>query len=87
MRVLIVSAFPAIRSGLATLMRGQPGWTVAGELAPDALSARVASAPPATLDESADVVLFDIERPPEVDLDLERHAGGFGRGCGSAQLR
>jgi DNA-binding NarL/FixJ family response regulator len=68
MRVLIVSAFPAIRSGLAALMRGQPGWSVAGELAPGALTARMASAPPpATLDESADVVLFDIERPPEME--------------------
>jgi DNA-binding NarL/FixJ family response regulator len=68
MRVLIVSAFPAIRSGLAALMRGLAGWSVAGELAPGALATRVGIAPSlAPVGESPDVVLFDIERPPEIE--------------------
>lgn len=72
MRVQVISAYPAIRSGLAALLRAQPGWTVVGETAPDALAP--ASPPP-------DVALFDLETAPDAEtfarwLDLVHPAGG-----------
>jgi DNA-binding NarL/FixJ family response regulator len=72
MRVQVISAYPAVRSGLAALLRAQPGWTVVGEAAPDAL---VPSAVP------PDVVLFDLEAAPDAEtfagwLDQLRPAGG-----------
>jgi DNA-binding NarL/FixJ family response regulator len=72
MRVQVISAYPAVRSGLAALLRAQPDWTVVGEAAPNAL---VAAA------ELPDVVLFDLEAAPDAEtfagwLDQLRPAGG-----------
>lgn len=72
MRVQVISAYPAVRSGLAALLRAQPGWMVVGEAAPDAL------VPPAT---QPDVALFDLEAAPDAEtfagwLDQLRPAGG-----------
>lgn len=72
MRVQIISAYPAIRSGLAALLRAQPGWEVVGEAAPEML------APSAT---PPDVVLFDLATPPDAEtfagwLDQLRPTGG-----------
>jgi DNA-binding NarL/FixJ family response regulator len=72
MRVQVISAYPAIRSGLAALLRAQPGWTVAGEAAPDALASSAIL---------PDVVLFDADATPDAEtfsgwLDLLRPAGG-----------
>lgn len=72
MRVQVISAYPAIRSGLAALLRAQPGWEVAGEAAPETLAPDAAS---------PDVVLFDLEAAPDVEtfagwLDQVRPTGG-----------
>ena len=72
MRVQVISAYPAVRSGLAALLRAQPGWTVVGEAAPDTL------APPAT---QPDVALFDLAAAPDAEafaglLDILRPSGG-----------
>lgn len=72
MRVQVISAYPAVRSGLAALLRAQAGWTVVGEAAPDTL------VPPAT---QPDVALFDLDAAPDGEtfagwLDLLRPTGG-----------
>ncbi len=61
MRVYILSPYPAVRAGLAALLREQPGWTVAGAAAPPALgpaSATTELAPP-------DVLLADVDTLPD----------------------
>ncbi len=72
MRVQVISAYPAMRSGMAALLRAQPGWEVVGEAAPETL------APSAT---PPDVVLFDLATAPDAEtfagwLDQLRPAGG-----------
>ena len=72
MRVQIISAYPAIRSGLAALLRAQPGWEVVGEAAPETLAP--STTPPY-------VVLFDLATAPDAEtfarwLDQLRPAGG-----------
>ncbi|MFI5273424.1 MAG: response regulator transcription factor [Ktedonobacterales bacterium] len=64
MQVAIVSAFPAIRSGLAALLRAQPGWSVTGESSPAALAA---SAAPLAIAETPDVMLFDLDALPPAE--------------------
>jgi NarL family two-component system response regulator YdfI len=68
MRVYVLSAYPALRAGLAALVREQPGWLVTGEGAPDTI------APVDTLedvdigaDTPPDVVLADLDGVTELD--------------------
>lgn len=62
MRVFVISAYPAVRAGLAALVRDQPGWLVAGESDPAALARAPAtvSGVPAE-DGTLDIVLADVD--------------------------
>jgi DNA-binding NarL/FixJ family response regulator len=60
-RVYVVSTYPTVRAGLSALVRGQEGWTVIGEMAPDAI-----------LRASSAGLISDRENPPDVVLaDLD----------------
>jgi DNA-binding NarL/FixJ family response regulator len=63
MRVYILSPYPAVRAGLAALLRDQPGWSVAGVASSQAL------APAAMTDDTApsDVVLADVDALPDAE--------------------
>jgi DNA-binding NarL/FixJ family response regulator len=63
MRVSILSAYPAVRAGLAALLREQPGWTIVGSAAPQALGRGQGTAEQAP----ADVLLADVDALPESD--------------------
>lgn len=68
MRVYLISAYPAVRAGLAALVRGQPRWSVVGEAAPD-VAARLGAAPGRGSGAGAiDVLLADLDgvAAPEV---------------------
>jgi DNA-binding NarL/FixJ family response regulator len=77
MRVYILSSYPAVRAGLAALLREQPGWSVVGSAAPNAVAQATGAAtggeavpssatPPPGLP-GADVVLVDLDAPPDPD--------------------
>lgn len=55
MRVYVIAAYPTVRTGLAALVREQPGWIVSGQSALDSI------APAAMGDEPPDVALADLE--------------------------
>jgi DNA-binding CsgD family transcriptional regulator len=82
MRIHIVSAYPAVRAGLAALLAAQPGWTVTAGPPPDTdLPGPPASTTPATGPEPADVLLLDAADSRAVAeiadmLDLLRPASG-----------
>ena len=82
MRIHIVSAYPAVRAGLAALLAAQPGWTVSAGPPPDTdLPGPPASTTPATGPEPADVLLLDAADSRAVAeiadmLDLLRPASG-----------
>src|SRR5690348_16793830 len=59
MRVYILSPYPAVRAGLAALLREQPGWAVVGSAAPQAIGKSFADAEP------PDVLLADVDAPPD----------------------
>lgn len=71
MRIYIISAYPAVRAGLAALMREQHGWQVMGEATPEAAAhaavsppsdaLNVASALPRLAESAPDVVLADLD--------------------------
>jgi DNA-binding NarL/FixJ family response regulator len=57
MRVYIVARYPTVRAGLATLVKSQPLWSVAGEVGP----ATPPLAAAGELSETVDVVLADLD--------------------------
>ena len=59
MRIYVLSPYPAVRAGLAALARGQSGWQVVGESAPDTLAA--AAPGTSSSDLAPDVVLADLD--------------------------
>src|SRR5579863_969526 len=59
MRVFVISTYPAVRAGLAALVRGQPGWSVVGEAAPDALARQGVAPSPGGA--GVDVLLADLD--------------------------
>lgn len=63
MRVYVIAAYPAVRAGLAALVRQQPGWRVVGEAAPlTAAASRRPGAPgDGVLDDVPDIVLADLD--------------------------
>jgi len=58
MRIYVLSPYPAVRAGLAALARGQSGWQVVGESAPNMLPLPSAALAP---DTALDVVLADLD--------------------------
>ncbi|MBF6590869.1 MAG: response regulator transcription factor [Ktedonobacterales bacterium] len=67
MRVYIISAYPAVRAGLAALVRAQPGWDVAAAAAPEA-AARIAAGDTRHLVPNAlDIVLADLDGIAEAE--------------------
>ena len=73
MRVFVVSAYPAVRAGLAALVREQPGLEVVGEAAPASLTQSLPPPPLATATTARpdmnppDVVLADLDGTTEGD--------------------
>ncbi len=65
MRVFVISAYPAVRAGLAALVRGQPGWSVLGEATPEA--AREMSMTPAASAGGPEVLLADLDGVPSAE--------------------
>lgn len=66
MRVYILSAYPAVRAGLAALLREQPGWSVVGGAAPEALARASGAVPPSSPPITpVDVLLADVDTAPE----------------------
>jgi DNA-binding NarL/FixJ family response regulator len=65
MHVYVISAYPTVRAGLTALARGQPGWSVVGEGAPDNLT-RQPGPPPATAG-GPEVLLADLDGAPSVE--------------------
>jgi DNA-binding NarL/FixJ family response regulator len=64
MRIHIVSAYPAVRAGLAALLAAQPGWTVTAGPPPDEdQPAPPASSAPDAPPEPPDVLLLDAADP------------------------
>ncbi|HLJ82114.1 MAG TPA: response regulator transcription factor [Ktedonobacterales bacterium] len=68
MRVYILAAYPAVRAGLAALLREQADWRVIGQAAPDA-EPSAASAALAPEDSAAgpDVLLADLDGLPDAE--------------------
>jgi DNA-binding NarL/FixJ family response regulator len=83
MRVYIVSRYPAVRAGLAALLREQPGWTVVGSAAPEALGrAPVGDAPLSDAVNAPDVLLAEVDGSPDSEtldawLTAVRPRGGI----------
>lgn len=78
MQVHVISAYPAVRAGLAALARAQPGWEVVGEDSPDALAAAATRA----RDAAPDVVLADLDGLADIEavdawLEALRPASGI----------
>lgn len=71
MRVSVVSAYPAIRSGLAALLDAQPGWVVAGEASPESLRDRPHTNVAEVASERPDVALLDVDPTHTVDDILD----------------
>jgi len=62
MHVYILAAYPAVRAGLAALLREQPDWRVIGQAAPDAVpSAAIAALSPEESAAGLDVLLADLD--------------------------
>src|SRR5262245_15753322 len=61
MRVYVVSSYPAVRAGLAAVIRQQTGWQVVGEGALNDLSASNAQRQPAEVQQAPAVVLADLD--------------------------
>jgi len=64
MRVYILSAYPAVRAGLAALLREQQGWSIAGAAAPQGIAGASGVgelAPP-------DVLLADVDSLPDSEM-------------------
>jgi DNA-binding NarL/FixJ family response regulator len=89
MHIYIVSAYPAVRAGLAALMREQPGWLVVGESTPDAL-ARSADqeSPDIDVNRTVDILLADLDGITELNTialwlaTLHPRAGMVGMSAG-----
>ena len=83
MRIHIVSAYPAVRAGLAALLAAQPGWTVTAGAPPDVDQPAPPESPsPAARPEPPDVLLLDAADPRAAAeiagmLDLFRPASGI----------
>src|SRR5512146_2744137 len=69
MLVYVVASYPTVRAGLASLVGALPGWSVAGQSAPESLTALLGGAstrsipgiPGGALPEPPDVVLADLD--------------------------
>lgn len=80
MRVYILAAYPAVRAGLAALLREQPEWRVIGQAAPDVSpSAAVAALPPEDA-ANPDVLLADADGLADADVLAEWLAALHPRG-------
>lgn len=83
MRVYILAAYPAVRAGLAALLREQPEWRVVGQAAPEASpSGALAALPPEDAAAGLDVLLADLDGLSDSDILAEwlaavRPRGGF----------
>ena len=91
MRVYILAAYPAVRAGLAALLREQPDWRVIGQAAPDAVpSAAAAALAPEDSTAGPDVLLADLDGLHETETLAEWLAALRPRGgiavIGPAQL-
>ena len=60
MRIVVISAYPAVRAGLAALVRGQPSWSVVGEATPEA-AARQHGALSNAVRSGPEVLLADLD--------------------------
>jgi two-component system, NarL family, nitrate/nitrite response regulator NarL len=91
MRVYILAAYPAVRAGLAALLREQPDWRVIGQAAPGAApSAAVAALSPEDSAAGPDVLLADLDGIPDAESLTDWLAALHPRGgiavIGPAQL-
>lgn len=82
MRVYILAAYPAVRAGLAALLREQPDWRVVGQAAPDAPPSTALAALPPEDAAGLDVMLADLDGLADSDVLADwlvavRPQGGF----------
>lgn len=70
MRVYVIAAYPAVRAGLAALVRQQSGWRVVGEASPQTASAPRRPGVPGVgpLEDVPDVVLADLDGALDVTI-------------------
>ena len=85
MLVYVVAGYPTVRAGLASLVGALPGWSIAGQSAPDSLVAPAAGSGAergAPLTETPDIVLADLDDESDATvvagwLDLLRPTAGL----------
>ncbi len=70
MRVFLISAYPTVRTGLAAVVREQPGWLVVGEAAPGAVRA-LSVGQSATDEPLPDVLLADLDGMTDAEAIYE----------------
>ena len=71
MQVYVVASYPTVRAGLASLVSALPGWSVAGQSAPESLSVSAGGAGRGAAPELVDIVLADLDE----DSDTTAVAG------------
>ena len=61
MQVYVVASYPTVRAGLASLVSALPGWSVAGQSAPESLGVAAGGAGRGAAPEPVDIVLADLD--------------------------